>query len=606
MINPRSSDPDIEVASVFQSGGNVSIYLDLDGSDSPVAPVPKASSTSYVTVTRDLEDVVERFCERRLGLSMAGEHNNQGGCSKVYSMYDPAARKMYVVKASVRGDPDLIIEEGKAQFDISKQTSVAPKVHYLGSVTVTDGNSVRYRTYDSSGNIESEDMINPGTKIPITVMEYASGKELSDWLDNPVEENGAVIKKGRNLLERLEAFQRIVRAVQSIHEAGYVHRDLKPENVIVLPDGSVKVLDYGLAGMIGAQKVANGATPLYASPEHLQVKIDPRMDVWSLGCMLYEVLTGKSPQADKVEEIFHSTTGSKGKNIAQELLKSMMDNPEHNIEMSPGERQKLERVPEDLNEIHANCRRFDPEQRYQSCAALANALESVLEEMRFFNGMLDALDNSGPASSFGIGDQGTRDITDEEAAFFDLVAVTMRQADNYGVAKSPLEKVLRSKLEDSASSFLEELTAQPVEPRMPSTPSGVVIHKIINVSGDGSREARRRVEFVDDTLIPVVADEIITDGERVSMFTPQSVVEGYEIQATAEARERQMTIELSDDEIEYEDVPAAEEERVIIVPPAQSLAEHSARKANGSKPAQQAAPLELDFDDLEDTLRRPR
>jgi eukaryotic-like serine/threonine-protein kinase len=106
--------------------------------------------------------------------------------------------------------------------------------------------------------------------------------------------------------EALEIGGQIASALAASHEAGVVHRDVKPENVMIRPDGLVKVLDFGLAKLLeltpgaDAQRLTKEGsvvgTPGYMSPEQLRGEpVDPRTDVWSLGIVIYEMVTGRRP-----------------------------------------------------------------------------------------------------------------------------------------------------------------------------------------------------------------------------------------------------------------------------------------------------------------------
>ncbi|HUE96447.1 MAG TPA: serine/threonine-protein kinase, partial [Longimicrobiaceae bacterium] len=150
------------------------------------------------------------------------------------------------------------------------------------------------------------------------VMELAEGETLAERLSRgslPVE-------------EALEIAGRIGDAVAAAHDQGVIHRDLKPGNVMVAPDGSVKVLDFGLAKAL-APEIGSGpelalsptltfqptaagmllGTAAYMSPEQAKGRpADRRSDVWAWGCVLYEMLTGRSPFAgDSVAEILART-----------------------------------------------------------------------------------------------------------------------------------------------------------------------------------------------------------------------------------------------------------------------------------------------------------
>src|SRR5580692_10379825 len=137
------------------------------------------------------------------------------------------------------------------------------------------------------------------TGRPYIVMEYLDGETLAATLARRGALPAATVARlGRGMAEALEA----------AHAKGIVHRDLKPENVFVQahPPDSVKLVDFGIAKLAGnfragqAHQTRSGAmmgTPLYMSPEQCRDsgKIDSRTDLYSLGCVLYEMLTGHPP-----------------------------------------------------------------------------------------------------------------------------------------------------------------------------------------------------------------------------------------------------------------------------------------------------------------------
>jgi beta-lactam-binding protein with PASTA domain/predicted Ser/Thr protein kinase len=132
-----------------------------------------------------------------------------------------------------------------------------------------------------------------GQSIPYIVMEYVEGKTLRE-----------ILREGRKVLpERaLEVVADVLGALDYSHRAGIVHRDIKPANVMLTPNGSVKVMDFGIARAIADSSATMTATAAvvgtaqYLSPEQARgEQVDARSDIYSTGCLLYELLTGRPP-----------------------------------------------------------------------------------------------------------------------------------------------------------------------------------------------------------------------------------------------------------------------------------------------------------------------
>jgi serine/threonine protein kinase len=136
---------------------------------------------------------------------------------------------------------------------------------------------------------------------PFFVMEYVKGKPITQYAD----------ENHLNIPERLELFEQVCHAIQHAHHKGIIHRDLKPSNVLVMTQDGIpfaKVIDFGIAKAISQQLTDLTlftfhdqliGTPQYMSPEQAagSVDIDTRTDVYSLGVLLYEILTGSTPFA---------------------------------------------------------------------------------------------------------------------------------------------------------------------------------------------------------------------------------------------------------------------------------------------------------------------
>jgi serine/threonine-protein kinase len=134
------------------------------------------------------------------------------------------------------------------------------------------------------------------------VMEYIRGKSLAEIMSG---------HKPLGLHEAVRIAEQVAGALSAAHAAGIVHRDIKPGNIMLADDGSVKVLDFGIARALEGQALTQTATVLgtsaYMSPEQaLGQPVDARSDIYSLGCVLYEMLTGEPPFiADVAAAVLH-------------------------------------------------------------------------------------------------------------------------------------------------------------------------------------------------------------------------------------------------------------------------------------------------------------
>jgi eukaryotic-like serine/threonine-protein kinase len=190
---------------------------------------------------------------------------------------------------------------------------------------------------------------------PFFEMELVEGGSLDRQLD------GAP----RPALDAARLVEPLARAVAEAHKMGIIHRDLKPANVLLAADGSPKVTDFGLAKCLDADSGLTGSelvmgTPSYMAPEQaggITKTVGPESDVYSLGAILYELLTGRPP--------FRAPT------VLETLEQVKNAEPVAPSRLAPG-------MPRDPETICLKCLRKDPARRYESANALANDLKRYL------------------------------------------------------------------------------------------------------------------------------------------------------------------------------------------------------------------------------------
>ena len=197
----------------------------------------------------------------------------RGGMAEVYRARDIRLDRIVAIK-TLRAD---LARDQIFQARFRREAQSAASLNHPSIVAV----------YDTG-----EDMAT-GLPVPYIVMEYVDGRTVRDLL-----------QEGHRLLpERsLEIIDGVLRALDYSHQAGIVHRDIKPGNVMVTRNGDIKVMDFGIArAMSDAQATMTQTaqvigTAQYLSPEQARgERVDSRSDLYSTGCLLYELLTGRPP-----------------------------------------------------------------------------------------------------------------------------------------------------------------------------------------------------------------------------------------------------------------------------------------------------------------------
>jgi eukaryotic-like serine/threonine-protein kinase len=212
---------------------------------------------------------------------------------------------------------------------------------------------------------------------PYLAMEYVQGAPLTDWCD----------AQHLGISQRLELFLQVLEAVQYAHEKSVIHRDLKPSNILVTELGQVRLLDFGVARLLETEESDQPAltsiygralTPDYASPELLRGDpIDARSDLYSLGVLLYELLTGTRPYRLKSA----ASIGALDQAIATiEVKRPSMQLEQSAAATRASTAERLARqLRGDLDAVVLKALAKEPAQRYPSAVALAEDLRRSLD-----------------------------------------------------------------------------------------------------------------------------------------------------------------------------------------------------------------------------------
>ena len=255
-------------------------------SDSPAAGV--AAEAAQFLASRDSEaeaNAPDQQIGSWIGPYKLLEKVGEGGCGVVYmAMQEKPMRRKVAVKIIKLGmDTKSVI----ARFDAERQ-----------ALAMMDHPNIA-RVLDAGTTASGR---------PYFVMELVRGSKITDYCD----------QNNLNARQRLDLFQRICRAIQHAHQKGIIHRDLKPSNILVtMYDGVAvpKVIDFGIAKAMEEPLTDKTlftsyhqliGTPAYMSPEQAEMSgldTDTRSDIYSLGVLLYELLTGRTPFNQK--ELLH-------------------------------------------------------------------------------------------------------------------------------------------------------------------------------------------------------------------------------------------------------------------------------------------------------------
>ncbi len=205
--------------------------------------------------------------------------------------------------------------------------------------------------------------------IRFLILELVEGETLAAKLEGVSRRQSRPV--GLPLDDALRVGRQIADALEVAHEKGIVHRDLKPANITITPDGVVKVLDFGLAKALGVEDAEHAqvgdtregvviGTAAYMSPEQARgLAVDKRTDIWAFGCVLYEMLTGRTAFA--------------GDTVSDSIAKILEREPEWTL-LPVG-------TPPSINRLLLRCLAKDPKQRLRDIADVRIEIDASNEDL---------------------------------------------------------------------------------------------------------------------------------------------------------------------------------------------------------------------------------
>jgi len=333
---PASFDPQIDTivrTEARRLRSKLHQYFDAQGLHDPIViEVPKGA---YVAVFRERDrGVLDRKAGQLISRYRLSEKLGEGGMGAVYLAEDTVLGRSVALK--FLSGPVLRDKDRRAR--LVREAKAAAAIDHPNVCTV-------YEIDEVEGH-------------PFIAMALIKGQNLEDRIaEGPLE-----------LRDALDIACQLADGLQAAHQGGVVHRDLKPANVIVTSgsDGArVKIIDFGLAQLSTATRLTAVSSPIgtdsYVSPEQMNGEVvNHQSDLWSLGVILYEMVTGKQPfRGDRREAVFYA--------IAHRV-------PEPMSLLRAG-------VPAELERIVSKCLEKDPARRYSDAAELKTELSRLLRAL---------------------------------------------------------------------------------------------------------------------------------------------------------------------------------------------------------------------------------
>jgi len=270
-------------------------------------------------------DAQQRY--RRLGKYELHQLLGEGAMGIVWKAYDTVLRRYVALKllsSSFRKTKDM-------QERFLREARAAGAIQHANIVTV-------YDLGESDGQL-------------YIAMELVEGRDLSDMI---------ALRDPLALERKLDITIEVLAGLHFAHQRGVIHRDVKPSNVRVMPDGRIKIMDFGIARLQKADATGSGAivgTPTYMAPEQItNGAITPATDVFSVGCMLYELLSYQRPfEAESVHGVLYQVLTTEPRPL----------------------RTVVPSIPAALERVVAKAMNKVPHERYESAGQMMSTLQQI-------------------------------------------------------------------------------------------------------------------------------------------------------------------------------------------------------------------------------------